>query len=120
MTDEVMRRLRRIRRLAWLLDAAVRVPGTRFRLGAASLVGLFPAAGSLVLGMVSLSIVWQAWRMGVPRVLLMRMIVNVALETLVDTVPLAGDAFDTVFKANMRNVALVERYLNVGPGPWRE
>lgn len=70
--------------------------------------------------MVSLSIVWQAWRMGVPRVLLMRMIVNVALETLVDTVPLAGDAFDTVFKANMRNVALVERYLNVGPGPWRE
>jgi Domain of unknown function (DUF4112) len=114
-----MRRLRRIRHLAWFLDAAVRVPGTRFRLGASALVGLFPVAGSVVLGLVSLSIVWQAGRIGVPRILLARMIANVALETLVDTVPLAGDAFDAVFKANMRNVALVERYLNVGPGPWR-
>ncbi|MCQ9156256.1 DUF4112 domain-containing protein [Acidomonas methanolica] len=112
---DTARRLRRVKRLAWLLDAAFRLPGTRFRLGIDALIGLIPGGGNVVMGLISLYIVLEAWRMGVPNDLLLRMVGNVAVETVVDTVPLAGDLFDAAFKANLRNVALIERHLNGRP-----
>ncbi|WP_215762114.1 DUF4112 domain-containing protein [Acetobacter sp. P1H12_c] len=108
--EDIAHRLRRVRRLAWILDAAFRLPGTRFRVGVDALVGLLPVGGSAVMGLVSLYIVWEAWRLRVPTALLARMVGNVLLETVVDTVPVAGDLFDAAFKANLRNVALLEQY----------
>ncbi|WP_212374988.1 DUF4112 domain-containing protein [Acetobacter persici] len=108
--EDIAHRLRRVRRLAWILDAAFRLPGTRFRVGVDALVGLLPVGGSTVMGFVSLYIVWEAWRLRVPTALLARMVGNVLLETVVDTVPVAGDLFDAAFKANLRNVALLEQY----------
>lgn len=108
--EEIAHRLRRVRRLAWILDAAFRLPGTRFRVGVDAIVGLLPVGGSVVMGLVSLYIVWEAWRLRAPTSLLARMVGNVLLETAVDTVPIAGDLFDAAFKANLRNVALLEQY----------
>jgi hypothetical protein len=112
LTEDATRRLRRVKALAWLLDAAFRLPGTKFRLGIDALVGLIPGGGNVIMAVVSLYIVWEAWRIGVPGGLLARMVANVALETVADTVPLVGDVFDAAFKANLRNVALIERHLN--------
>lgn len=108
---QTAQRLRRVQRLAWLLDAAVRLPGTRFRFGADAVIGLLPVGGSLVMGLVSLYIVFEAWRMRLPTAVLLRMVGNIAIETLVDTVPVAGNIFDAAFKANLRNVALMEQAL---------
>jgi hypothetical protein len=99
-----------IRRLAWLLDEAVRLPGG-FRIGLDGIVGLVPGIGD-ALGLVASSyIVLRARRFGVPRVVLARMIGNVALEFMIGTIPVLGDLFDFVFKSNLRNLALIEQYL---------
>ncbi|MFT9026527.1 DUF4112 domain-containing protein [Acetobacter indonesiensis] len=108
---DTAQRLRRVQRLAWVLDAAFRLPGTRFRLGIDALVGLIPVGGSLIMGAVSLYIVWEAWQMRLPTFVLARMVANILLETAVDAVPVAGDIFDAAFKANLRNVALMEQAL---------
>lgn len=108
---DTAQRLRRVQRLAWVLDAAFRLPGTRFRLGIDALVGLIPVGGSLTMGAVSLYIVWEAWQMRLPASVLARMVANILLETAVDAVPVAGDIFDAAFKANLRNVALMEQAL---------
>jgi hypothetical protein len=106
-------RLTRLRRLAWLIDAAFRVPGTRFRFGLNSLIGLTPAAGDALLAAVSLYIVWEARALGVPRPKLMKMLANVGVETLAGTVPIVGDLFDMTFKANLRNLAIIEDQFGV-------
>ncbi len=104
-------RLARLRRLAWFLDAQFGLPGTRFRFGINSLVGLAPAMGDIVMGLVSLYIVNEARSMGAPPALLGRMLVNVAVEVVGGAVPLLGDLFDVVFKANLRNIALLEDWI---------
>jgi len=104
-------RLARLRRLAWLLDASLRVPGTQFRFGLESLVGLVPLGGDLVMAGVSLYIVREAWALGAPAPILTRMLANVAADAVVGGVPVLGDVFDAAFKANLRNIALLEKYL---------
>ncbi len=110
------RRLARIRRLAWLLDAAVRVPGTRFRFGLNSLVGLAPAAGDAAMTAVSLYIIYEARQIGLPNAQLARMLGNVAVEAIAGSVPVLGDLFDVAFKANLRNIALIDAYAATQPG----
>jgi hypothetical protein len=105
------RRLARLRRIGWLLDSSVPIPGTRYTLGIDQIVGLVPGLGDLLGGVFSLYIILEAARMGVPRGLLARMGWNVAVDTLVGEVPVLGDLFDIVFKANIRNLALLDRYL---------
>jgi hypothetical protein len=109
--DEAAARLARIKRLAWLVDAAFVLPGTKFRFGLNSLIGLAPGAGDAVLGAVSLYIIHQAAVLGVPRPLLMRMIGNVVLEVVGGSVPVLGDLFDVALKANLRNIRLLEDHL---------
>jgi hypothetical protein len=105
------RQLDRLRRVGWLLDNSLPIPGTRFRLGIDQIIGLVPGIGDLVGGVLSLYIIIESSRMGVPRSLLARMGWNVAVDTLVGEVPILGDLFDIGFKANLRNLALLDGYL---------
>ena len=104
------RREAQLRAYAHLLDSAVRLPGG-FRVGLDGLVGLVPVVGDLVGAGLSGYLVVAAARLGIPRRTVARMVANVALETLIGAVPLVGDAFDFVFKANERNARLLQREL---------
>ncbi len=107
--------LRRARALARLLDSAFRLPGTRWRFGWDALIGLAPGIGDLITAVASLYIIRLAGELDVPLLIRLRMLANVLLDFLVGSVPLAGDLFDAGFKANLRNVALIERH-RVVPG----
>lgn len=115
--------LARLRALARLLDAAVRVPGTSFRVGLDPLLGLIPGVGDLLGAGITAYLIWEARRLGASRAVLARMVANAGLDALVGAVPLAGDVFDAAFRANLRNVRLlereVERLSRVGAGRWR-
>lgn len=112
---DAVARLARLRKLAWLLDAQFSLPGTRFRFGINGLIGLAPGIGDAAMGVVSLLIVNEARQMGVPNVLLGRMLANVAVEVVGGAVPLLGDLFDMAFKANLRNIALIEDWMRGNP-----
>jgi|SRR6476661_7375689 hypothetical protein len=105
-------RVARLRRLAVLLDDSIPIPGTRFRIGVEAIIGLFPGAGDLAGGAFSLYILLQAARMGVPKPLLLRMATNLVVDVVVGAVPILGDLFDAGFKANMRNLDLLERHVH--------
>ncbi|MCQ4633971.1 DUF4112 domain-containing protein [Shinella sp. CPCC 100929] len=104
---EHLARLRRIRGLARLMDTALRVPGTRISLGADSMLGLIPGIGDFAAAAVSLVIVNEARRLGVPNDRLVKMLVNVGFDTVAGSVPVLGDVFDVYFKSNRRNLQLV-------------
>lgn len=99
--------LRRLDSLSFLLDNSIRVPGTQARFGLDAVIGLIPGFGDAAGSLMSAYIVVQAARMGAPVPTLMRMLLNVGVETLAGAVPVAGDLFDAAFKANARNVALL-------------
>ena len=105
-------RRERLRWLAWLLDSSIPIPGTRFTIGIDALIGLFPFIGDLVGVALSSFILGEAARLGAPKSVLLRMSFNVALEGVVGIVPFAGDVFDAAFKANQRNVKLLEAWLD--------
>ena len=113
MPADVQARLKRLRRLAWLVDGAFGLPGTRFRFGLNSVIGLLPVGGDAILGAVSLYIIYEAAQLGVPGPLLARMAANAALEVVGGSVPLLGDLFDVALKANLRNLAIIERHLGM-------
>jgi hypothetical protein len=100
-----------VRALARLLDSAVRVPGTNFRVGLDALIGLIPGVGDMAGAAMSGYIVLAATRMGVPKPVLFRMILNIAVEAIVGSVPVIGDLFDAGWRANLRNTALLDRHL---------
>lgn len=102
---------RRLARVAWLLDSSIPLPFTRFHIGLDALLGLIPGIGDLLGVVMSSFIVREAARLGAPPALLTRMAFNVALEGVVGMVPLLGDIFDAAWKANKRNVALLESHL---------
>ncbi|MBV8915855.1 MAG: DUF4112 domain-containing protein [Acetobacteraceae bacterium] len=112
---DAVTRLARLRRLAWLLDAQFRLPGTKFRFGVNSLFGLSPVAGDVALGLISLYLIWEAKRLGAPKQLLGQMVANVVIEVAGGSVPILGDVFDMTFKANLRNLNLLERWLRTRP-----
>ena len=105
------RQLERLRGLTRLLDSAFQIPGTRYRVGLDALVGVVPGIGDVIGAVFSAFIVYQAARMGVSTATLVRMMGNVALDTIVGEVPLLGDVFDAGWKANTRNLALLESHL---------
>jgi Domain of unknown function (DUF4112) len=100
----------RIDMLATVFDTAFVVPGTKIRFGAEALLRLVPGIGDAAASALSLYLLYEASRLGVPRLLLARMLANVMLEGAVGAVPLAGDAFDVLFRANRRNVALLRAH----------
>jgi hypothetical protein len=102
--------LDRLEMLATAFDTAFILPGTNVRFGVESLLRLVPGVGDVIASALSCYLLYEARRLGVPRLLFARMAANVALEGLVGAVPLAGDAFDIFFRANRRNVALLRRH----------
>ena len=98
------------RLIAWLLDDLIPIPGTKFRIGLDPIIGLVPGLGDAIGALFSAFIINEARSLGAPRSILLRMIGNVALETVVGAIPFAGDIFDAAFKANTRNLALLARY----------
>jgi hypothetical protein len=104
---EHLTRLRRMRGLARLMDTALRIPGTRVSLGADSVLGLIPGIGDFAAAAISLIIVNEARRLGVPNDKLLKMLVNVGFDTVAGSVPVLGDVFDVYFKSNRRNFNLV-------------
>jgi hypothetical protein len=104
------RRLEGVDRLAWWLDNAITVPGTRFRIGFDALIGLIPGVGDLVGTLLSSYIIAVAASRGLPRSALARMAINVALEAIVGVVPIVGDLFDAAWKSNQRNIRLMEQF----------
>jgi hypothetical protein len=105
------RQLERLRTITRLLDNAVRVPGTDIRFGLDALIGLVPGIGDAIGAIFSSFIVFHAARLGVSKSTLLRMMANVGLDTIVGEVPLLGDLFDFGWKANSRNLALLEQHL---------
>jgi len=104
-------RLARIDSLATLLDTALAVPGTNIRFGLDAIVGLFPGIGDVLMSLISLYIVHEARQLGAPTHLLVRMIVNIAIDGIVGSAPIAGDIFDVMWRANRRNMALLYDHL---------
>ena len=107
---EVHEALQRLKALAWLLDSSIPIPGTRFTIGLEALIGLIPVLGDLIGVALSSLILAEANRLGAPKSVLWRMTVNVGIEGLAGMVPFAGDAFDAAFKANQRNVKLLDAW----------
>jgi len=95
--------------IAALLDDIFRIPGTQIRFGLDALIGWVPGIGDAMAGIASFLIVFAAWRRGVQPVTLVRMIANVLLETVLGAIPVAGDVFHVVWKANRRNYRLLMR-----------
>lgn len=108
--------LRAARALTGLLDTAIRVPGTRFRVGLDPLLGLIPGLGDVAGAAMAGYVVILGSRFGAPAPVLLRMLANVGVDTVLGAVPLLGDLFDVAYKANVRNLALLERYLD-DPAP---
>ena len=105
-------RLARLDALAKLLDVAFILPGTNIRYGIDGLIGLIPVIGDLITTAISLWLVREARALGAPWYVTARMLGNVAIQGVVGAVPVAGDAFDVLFRANMRNARLLRRWLD--------
>jgi hypothetical protein len=105
---DVSARLARLQRLSTLLDSAVTIPRTHIRVGLDPLFGVVPGVGDIVPTAASAYIVAEAAALGVPRATLARMCLNVLVDAAVGSIPLVGDAFDAVWRANDRNVRLLE------------
>jgi hypothetical protein len=96
--------------LAAVLDDIFQIPGTHIRFGLDPIVGLVPGLGDIITGLLSFLIVFAAWQRGLPRIAIVRMVVNIGIDTLVGTVPILGDLFDTAWKSNRMNYNLLVRY----------
>jgi hypothetical protein len=105
------RGLDRLRVLTSLFDQAFGIPGTRFRFGLDALFGLVPGLGDLAGGVVAIYALQVARRLRVPSEIQLHMLSNIALDALIGSVPLIGDLFDFVFKAQTRNLALLDNWL---------
>ena len=100
----------RLQRVAWLLDAAFPIPGTRQRFGLDAVIGLIPGVGDTLGALLSTYIIVEAARRGASVWTVARMLGNVAVETVIGAIPILGDLFDVAFKANMRNLRIVEEH----------
>lgn len=93
------------------MDSAVGIPGTKYRFGADSVMGLVPGLGDIAGGLFSAYIIAESARLGVPRSVVASMVANTLLDVGVGTIPIAGDVFDFFFKSNRKNVELLEQHL---------
>ncbi len=110
--------LSRLRALTRLLDSSIRIPILGRRIGLDPIIGLIPGFGDAIMLLPAGYIIFEAYRFGVPKRTLMSMIANIGIETLFGTVPILGDLFDAAFKANTRNLYLLEKHVGqIGSRP---
>jgi hypothetical protein len=105
--DEYSLTLKRIDKLAYLFDARFEIPGTQVRIGWDGLIGLLPGVGDTLTMLPQLYLVYEAIRLKLGMGTILKMLLNVLIDYLVGSIPVLGDAFDIVFKSNMRNAKLV-------------
>jgi len=105
--------------LARLMDSVFHVPGLGIRFGLDALIGLIPGLGDIATSLVSLYILKASSRLGVPRVMLARMALNIAIDCLLGSLPIVGDLFDIWWKANQKNVGMLQRHLQATPAEER-
>jgi hypothetical protein len=103
--------LARLDGLATFLDAEWRIPGTKIRFGLDPVISLVPVAGDLAGGLMAAYVIHQAARHGAPRRLILQMMMNVGIDVVFGSVPIAGTVFDVLFKASKRNVRLLRKHL---------
>ena len=111
--------LNTLRRWATLLDSAFRVPGTNIRFGFDAIIGLVPGLGDVTSPIYTALLLLEGMRRRLPIVVQARMVLNAGLDMLIGLVPLAGDLVDIAWKANLRNLALLERHTHPGVAPTR-
>ncbi|NEQ73928.1 MAG: DUF4112 domain-containing protein [Okeania sp. SIO2C9] len=104
-------KVRQLRKISDLLDNAICVPGTSYGVGIDPLLGLIPGGGDFLGGLISVYIVFSAAMMGLPRETLMRMASNIVFDSLAGIVPVFGDLFDVAWKANSKNMDILEAHL---------
>jgi hypothetical protein len=117
LTPGQEQRLRRLRQVSHLLDSAFQLPGLPYRFGLDPIIGLVPGIGDLVSPLFTIGLLWQAHDLGLPRVVQLRMIGNVAIDAIVGAVPLLGDLFDFAWKSNDMNMALLETHASEERSP---
>lgn len=103
---------KRLSKLAWFLDNSIPLPGINYRIGVDAIIGLIPGIGDAVGTLLSSYILGEAARFGVPKTILLKMGYNIAIESIVGIIPFFGDIFDMTWKANYRNVQLLETYMD--------
>ena len=111
------RNLEVLRRWARIFDSQFRVPGTNFRFGIDPIIGLVPGVGDLASPILSMFMVWHGARLGVPKIVLARMVLNALIDAAAGVVPVFGDLFDFGWKATAWNLALLERHATAGSRP---
>jgi hypothetical protein len=114
-----VRTLELLQRWAWMLDARFRVPGTQIRFGLDPILALIPGVGDLASPIFAIALIVQGVHQRVPKVVLLRMLGNAFLDALIGAVPLAGPIGDIFFRANLRNLNLLERHARPGLPPSR-
>ncbi|HEY9670854.1 MAG TPA: DUF4112 domain-containing protein [Waterburya sp.] len=113
--DSQVSRVRHLRRLSYWLDEAIRIPGTPYRIGLDPIIDLLPIGGDFVGTAFSIYVVFEAARLGVPRATLGQMVGNIIWDTVIGVVPVLGALADAAWKANSKNIALLEEHLSVTP-----
>ena len=108
---ETSQSVTRLEGLARLMDGAFVLPGINIRVGLDVIIGMVPVAGDVVSSVISSYMIWEARQLGAPKWLIARMMANTLLDTTVGAIPILGDAFDVMFRANMKNMALLRRHM---------
>ena len=101
----------RLQRIAKLMDSQIRVPVIGLRIGADAIIGLVPGVGDAVTGLIGAYLIYEAQRLGIPRSAVLRMVANIAFDTAVGAIPVAGDIWDFFFRANDRNMRILARHV---------
>ena len=112
-----MIRLPDLQRYAKLLDKAFRIPGTNIRFGLDPIIGLVPFLGDLASPVFAALLVVEGARLGIPRIIQIRMVVNALIDAVIGAIPFAGIVGDVFFRANTKNMALLERHAVPGGHP---
>ncbi|NMG57447.1 DUF4112 domain-containing protein [Geitlerinema sp. P-1104] len=111
--------VKRLRRLSYILDSSIPIPGTGYRIGIDPILGLLPVWGDIAGAILSGYIVLNALKLGISRKLLLTMIYNILAESIIGVVPVLGNIFDATWKANMRNMRLLDAHIG-SPSPSRK
>ncbi|MCI0411511.1 DUF4112 domain-containing protein [bacterium] len=109
-TVEITKTRDQLDQLAWLLDNCFKIPGTKWRFGLEAVLGLVPGAGDIISGLLGLFLLIRAFQFRLPKIVIVRMLVNSLLDFAIGAIPFVGDAFDFVYKANTRNMKLFHQY----------
>lgn len=103
---------KRIESMEHVLERSFRIPGVNYPVGLDSIIGLVPVVGDLITAAMGAYIVWEARNLGIPKWKLWRMAGNIAFDSAIGAIPIAGDAFDLMFRSNTRNLRIIKKHLD--------